>query len=280
MKGIKNMITQIEAKQIEAKPDLDLIPQYSLGKILLVWAAAAIPMGILGWVVAPAMAYTTQTPAMVRYAVLTVGLVWQFILVLILLYQETGTLRWSIIRPRLWLTTPRSPHTGEPRARLWWWLLPLLLLTALYELRLSGIVDHLWVSVFPFFAAPQGTNPTTFLATPAAKAQLVGAWNVWGVFVLNAVFNTVLGEELLFRGLLLPRMAGVFGKGDWVANGLLFGLYHLHQPWGVLSSMIHGILLFAFPSRRFRSAWFGIIAHSGQSVFLAVLILGLVLGLK
>jgi hypothetical protein len=26
------------------------IPQYSLGKILLVWAAAALPMAILGWV--------------------------------------------------------------------------------------------------------------------------------------------------------------------------------------------------------------------------------------
>lgn len=271
------MIEQIE--QIEGKHDLSVIPQYSLGKILLVWAAAAIPMGILGWVVAPALAQVAQTPAIVRLAVLTVGLVWQFILVLILLYQETGTLRWSTIRPRLWLTTPRSPHTGAPRGYLWWWLLPLILLTALYELQLSGRVEHLWVSWFPFLAEPRGFSLSTFLATPAAKAQLVGAWNVWGVFVLSALFNTVLGEELLFRGLLLPRMAGVFGKGDWVANGLLFGLYHLHQPWGFLTSAIHGIVLFALPSRTFRSAWFGIIAHSGQSVYLAFLILGLVLGL-
>lgn len=255
------------------------IPQYSLGKILLIWAAAAIPMGILGWVVAPALAQTTQTPALVRLAVLTVGLVWQFILVLILLYQETGTLRWSTIRPRLWLTTPRSPQTRAPRRRLWWWLLPLLLLTAIYELQLSGRVEHLWVSVFPFFAEPQGFAPSTLLASPAAKAQLVGAWNIWGLFVLQALFNTVLGEELLFRGLLLPRMAGVFGKGDWVMNGLLFGLYHLHQPWGILSSAIDGIVLYALPSRYFRSAWFGIIAHSWQSVYLAFLILGLVLGL-
>src|SRR5215472_14360936 len=267
-------------EQIEQKNDVALIPQYSLGKILLVWAAAAIPMGILGWVVAPALAQVTQTPAIVlRLAVLTVGLVWQFLLVLMLLYQETGTLRWSIIRPRLWLTTPRSPHTGAPRGRLWWWLVPLILLTALYQLRLSGIVDHLWVSVFPFLAQPQGSDLSTLLATPAAKAQLVGAWNVWGIFVLNALFNTVLGEELLFRGVLLPRMAGVFGKGDWVINGLLFGLYHLHQPWSILSNAILGIVFLALPSRYFRSAWFGIIAHSGQSVFFAFLIVALVLKL-
>ena len=30
--------------------------QYSLARILGIWAAAAVPMGILGWVVAPALA--------------------------------------------------------------------------------------------------------------------------------------------------------------------------------------------------------------------------------
>jgi membrane protease YdiL (CAAX protease family) len=37
------------------------------------------------------------------------------------------------------------------------------------------------------------------------------------------LFNTVLGEELLFRG-LLPRIQGAFGLWDWVANGLLFAV--------------------------------------------------------
>ncbi|SRR5581483_8242400 len=273
-KGIQNMIENIEKKN-----DSVLIPQYSLGKILLVWAAATIPMIILGWVVAPALAHNIQTPALARLAVLTVGLVWQFLLVMILLYREAGNLRWSTIRQRLWLTTPRSPRTGEPRARFWWWLLPFVLLTAIYDLQISGVVDHLWVSLFPFFAQPSGFDLSKMLATPQAKAQLVGAWDVWGVFVISALFNTFLGEELLFRGFLLPRMAGVFGKGDWVINGLLFGLYHLHQPWGMLSDAIVGTVCFALPSRYFRSAWFGIIAHSGQSVFFAVLILALVLKL-
>jgi hypothetical protein len=169
-------------KILEPTHGIATIPQYSLRKILLVWAAAAIPMGILGWLVAPALAQGTQTPAIVRLAVLTVGLVWQFILVMILLYQETGNLRWSTIQQRLWLTSPRSPRTGAPRARLWWWLLPLVLLEAIYQLQLSGIVEHLWVSVFPFFAEPPGFALGTLLATPAAKAQFVGAWHIWASF--------------------------------------------------------------------------------------------------
>jgi membrane protease YdiL (CAAX protease family) len=92
------------------------------------------------------------------------------------------------------------------------------------------------------------------------------------------VFNTILGEELLFRGILLPKMNGVFGKRDWVANGLLFAIYHLHQPWAIFSSIVDGVFFYALPSRRFRSAWMGIIVHSGQTVFITFIALGLVLG--
>jgi hypothetical protein len=74
-------------------------------------------------------------------------------------------------------------------------------------------------------------------------------------------------------------MQGVFGRRDWVANGLLFGLYHLHQPWGILSSIVDGVFLYALPSRRFRSAWMGIVVHSVQTVIFIFLALGLVLGL-
>lgn len=261
------------------KNDGGIIPQYSLAKILGIWAVAAIPMAILGWVVAPALAQNPAKPGFERLVVLAIGLVWQFVLVVFLLYQETGTLRWSTVKQCLWLNPPRTPQVGAIQGRLWWWLIPLILLTVLFEMQIGGMLDTLWVSVFPFFAEPAGFSFGAALNEPAWKAHLVGAWGIWVLFVVQALFNTVLGEELLFRGILLPRMNGVFGKWDWVMNGLLFGLYHLHQPWMMFSGAVQGILLLALPSRYFRSSWFGIIAHSGQSIFFAILLLGLVLGL-
>jgi uncharacterized protein len=263
---------------MEQQQDSSPIPQYSLGHILLIWAAAALPMGLLGWVVAPAVARNPAQPGFERIAVLTVGLVWQFVLVLLLLARETGGLRWFTVRQRLWLTPPRSPRTGEPRGWLWWWLLPLLLLAALYEMQGRAIVNQGWAALFPFLAELPGFSLGAALATPEARAELVGAWGVYALFLVQALFNTFLGEELLFRGFLLPRMGGVFGRWDWVMNGLLFGLYHLHQPWSLLSSALSGMVLYAWPSRSFRSAWFGILAHSGGAIFLAILLLGLVLG--
>ena len=89
------------------------------------------------------------------------------------------------------------------------------------------------------------------------------------------VFNTALGEELLFRGFLLPRMNGAFGRGDWVANGLIFTAYHLHVPWAMPATLVDTFVI-AYPTKRYRSAWIGIAVHSAQSVVIALLVLTLV----
>jgi uncharacterized protein len=84
-------------------------------------------------------------------------------------------------------------------------------------------------------------------------------------------------EELLFRGLLLPRMQGALGRWDWVANGFLFAGYHLHLPWVIPATLLVDTFAMAYPSRRYRSALIGIIVHSSQSVVFLALLLFLVL---
>jgi hypothetical protein len=49
------------------------IQQYSLVQILLIWAAAAVPMGLLGWIVAPALAADPAKPGFERLAVLSLA---------------------------------------------------------------------------------------------------------------------------------------------------------------------------------------------------------------
>jgi membrane protease YdiL (CAAX protease family) len=90
------------------------------------------------------------------------------------------------------------------------------------------------------------------------------------------IFNTVLGEELLFRGWLLPRMQTLLGGRGWVLNGVLFAAYHLHVPWVMHRALLHMVLT-AYPTQRYRSAWIGIIVHSAETVFLLGLVLALTL---
>ena len=230
------------------------IPQYSKARVLLIWAAAALPMGALAWIVAPAIAGKHGNLGPVLMVCLTAGLVWQFVLILLL---NGFSLR------GLWLQRP-STSDGRRGGRLWLWVLPFVLGFGALQL----IPFHLPTVASHDFGA--------FLAADDGRDLLRGNWGLYGLILVMMVFNTVLGEELLFRGLLLPRMRAAFGRADWVANGFLMGVYHLHQPWSIPTSIIAGLLM-AYPTRRWRSAWMGIIVHSTQSVVLGAVTLALVL---
>ena len=193
---------------------------------------------------------------------LTAGLIWQFVLVVILVRREQGTMRWTTIREALWLSSPRNPRSGRVGGRVWLVLIPLIIAVAAEEL-------------IPRIAMPENRDFATLVESDAGQAFLHGAWGWYGLILAFLLFNSVLGEELLFRGFLLPRMNGAFGRADWVANGILFTCYHLHVPW-VMPATLIDMLVLAYPTKRYRSAWMGIAVHSVQSVVFAVLVLTLV----
>ena len=113
------------------------------------------------------------------------------------------------------------------------------------------------------------------LATPEYK----GAWWILGLFIITMLFNYFLGEEFLYRGILLPKMNGTFGKWDWLANGVLFGFYHLHKPQIIISTALLFGFLFAFPCKRFQSNWMAVIIHGLEGLLGLVVVLGVILGM-
>jgi uncharacterized protein len=242
------------------------IPQYTRGAVAGVWAAAALPMAALSWLVAPRLASSLSGPAALPRALvacLLVGLVWQFALVLGLVGLEQRTLRWATLREALWLRAPRSPRTGRPAGLLWLLVLPLVAATW---------VEHL----VPKPLLPADRDMGLFLGSDAGRDFLHGNWTWFAVIVALFLFNTVLGEELLFRGLLLPRMNGAFGDRDWLVNGVGFALYHLHEPWAMPAALLDTFVL-AYPTKRYRSALLGIAVHSMQTVFFVLILLAVVL---
>jgi uncharacterized protein len=243
------------------------MPQYSLPRILATWAAAALPMAALTWVVAPRLAQAFEGSTALPRAIilcLTAGLLWQFLLVLVLVRRERGSLRWPTVKDALWLHAPRSPRTGRRSRRLWWVLVPMVMALGAEEF-------------LPPLPIPATRDLGLFLDSAGGHAFLSGNWGWLAILVAMFVLNTVLGEELLFRGLLLPRMQGALGRWDWVGNGVLFAVYHLHEPWVIPQALVVDTVALAYPSRRYRSALLGIAAHSAQSVFFTVLVVGLVL---
>src|SRR6266496_3847794 len=149
--------------QAEAAVSEFEIPQYGLRAIFAVWAAAALPMAALAWLVAPALkdqfAGAGNVPLFKALNVcLTVGLVWQFVLVATLVWREQRTCRWSTVREALWLRSPRSPRSGRTGGRIWLILIPLIVATLIESLIPLG--------------GPKGRDFGSFLGSDAGKAFL------------------------------------------------------------------------------------------------------------
>jgi membrane protease YdiL (CAAX protease family) len=245
-----------------------VVPQWSKARTVKIWAAATIPMALASWVVAPLLALAFGGPTALPRALilaLVAGLAWISALTLWLVWREQRTLRWPVLREALWLRAPVSPRTGRKGGRVWWVVLPLSLLFGAEQL-------------VPGLPTPVSRDLGVFLGSHAGHTMLDGSWGWFALIAVMALLNTVVGEELFFRGLLLPRMQGAFGRGDWAANGVLFALYHVHVPW-MIPSVLMDTFVLAYPARRYRSSLVSIAVHSSQSVVILLLSLGLVLGL-
>ena len=248
--------------------------QYTLWQILGIWASVALPMGLIMWVIVPLLIpHVDMEPGFLFYILITLGMVWQGVVAYIILRREVSPFTWENIKDRLWLHTPTDPRTGVPSNRSYLWTIPLILFSqGYYALDVLGGLDELWVQTFPFVAQP------SYAVMQNVAESAVGQWWLLGVLTVSLVFNYVLGEELIFRGILLPKMNGVFGKWDWIANGIMFSTYHLHRIWGLPSSLLID-WIYPWAAKRFHSYWVAVIVHAVDGVIVVILFPMAILGL-
>ena len=247
------------------------VPQYGVGRIVALWAAVTTPMGLLAFVAEPALApRVVDLPrGLLHWMLMVVGMAWQFVLSVLMLRCE-GPLDWASLRRRIRLNPPLDPRTGQVRPRLWWWVVAAVLanlalgaaaapLVAAWS-RVTGLVEPPWANI-------------QSLGSP----EFVGQWWIVALALISSAFNYVLGEELFFRGVLLPRMERACGRWDWVVNTVLFGLYHVHKIW-FWPAMIVSSVGYAWVARRYRSLWMAIVVHGVEGVVLVFLVLAVVAG--
>jgi uncharacterized protein len=254
-------------------PSIQLDKQYGVIKILTIWALSAIPMGILAFVITPKVAAVANWPPLITYWIaIIVGLIWQFILSLIILKSDGHDLNSQTIVLRMKYRKPVDPKTGKSSYRLLLWTIPFILLSTVIQSGMISLPD------IDSLMAPFIKHLPKYDLSSIVTAEYKGAWWILGLYVVTGVFNYFLGEEFIYRGILLPKMNGVFGKWDWFFNGILFGFYHLHKPQVILSTALYFGFVFAFPSKLFQSNWMAFIIHGLEGLLGLVIILGIILG--
>ena len=117
-------------------------------------------------------------------------------------------------------------------------------------------------------------GPHDFMGLP-----LHGAWWIPVYYAVVMIVCNIGGEELWWRGYVLPRQELAFGRAAWVAHGICWSAFHLFmQPtlWDTVRMAITGVAL-SFVAQRTKSTWPGIVGHSfGNLPFFLTLVKGAV----
>ena len=220
-------VTQLEARQIVW---------------MFAWPAAWYTLLIygLGRLFIPAGGVT---PTWFRLLVFVLGGGAELAVGLLLLQREGYRLSRNALRDRLRL--------GWPKGWRAWGLAGVVLIIGL---GLSMALEPLngWLASQPGFTPPAwwgpASNPTVEIRSAAdvfPDIPLAGNYPFVALyFLIGLVFN-IFGEEIYYRGYLLPRMHSAFGRWDWVANGVLFTLKHVYQRW-LFPGILVGGLCYAF----------------------------------
>jgi membrane protease YdiL (CAAX protease family) len=93
-----------------------------------------------------------------------------------------------------------------------------------------------------------------------AFGNVRGNWLVLIIFVVLLFFN-IAGEELWWRGYVLPRQELAFGHWTWLAHGLMWNLFHVFKWWDLLA-LLPVTLLLSFLVLRLRNTTSGIVLHT------------------
>ncbi len=82
----------------------------------------------------------------------------------------------------------------------------------------------------------------------------------------------ILGEEFLWRGVMLPRQEITFGKFAWIIHGFGWGIFHIAFGWQLLMTLIPLIFIQSYIVQKTKNSWVGVIMHGGLNgpSFLAI----------
>lgn len=125
-------------------------------------------------------------------------------------------------------------------------------------LLLAGILSGCILKGLEFIIGKFDHSPPFMSFEPLSTGRywLLLIWLPY--WVLN-----ILGEEFLWRGVMLPRQEIVFKKYTWIIHGFGWGLFHVAFGWQLLITLIPLIFIQSYVVQKTKNSWTGVIMHGG-----------------
>ena len=165
---------------------------------------------------------------------------------IITLHREGLPFHWGILAERL--------RIKRMDLKAWKWAIPFLFLSLLIGLLLNMLGGYVFEKI--------GFWP------PDADITLTNI-----PFMLVVLVFNIFSEELLWRGVILPRQELTHGKFAFLVNGILWSFFHLSKWWAI-PFMLPRQWILPFVAQRTKNTTPGILMHfisNGISVLLTMI---------
>jgi membrane protease YdiL (CAAX protease family) len=251
-------------------------PASKLGSARML-TASLLPFAVVGvvlWTGTRVLAPSLERIGTVRPLAFSAGLYLPFALLgalaLMLAWREVGS---RALARRL-----RLRHPGPSG---WWLTAGVLVVTSVLEaalaptaLRLAALPSFRVPDTFPAPfdpAASLSLPPQTYLGMP-----IEGAGWLAPLAVVGLVAN-IAGEELFWRGWLLPIHERIWGRRAWLAHGLgWLLLVHAFMPWAWIA-LLPTTLAVPWLAQRTQSTWPALVVHgAGNAAFAGLVVVAAV----
>lgn len=165
--------------------------------------------------------------------------------------------------PWTWAAFRDRMRLQKPTARDWLWTLALILVT-LFAGAIWGPVANLFAGIHIY------TPPTEFVTVMTGLRDgtfggmnMSGRWDIFAMMAVCLLIFNIGGEELWWRGIILPRQELAFGKWAWLVQGVLWDLFHFfyHSNGASVVGYLVATVPLVFVAQQTRNTWPGIISH-------------------
>ncbi len=143
---------------------------------------------------------------------------------------------------------PRPLRFVRPGRRDWAWAAAGAGGIVVGSLATKGVADALGLSIDPFHRDPH-------------------PWAGW-MFALWAIYwpLNILGEEFVWRGVVLPRMELELGANAWLLNAALWMVFHTGFGPGNILTLVPTLLIVPFVAQKTRNTWLAVFLHAFVSL--------------
>lgn len=123
---------------------------------------------------------------------------------------------------------------------------------------LIGIVSIIVLKILESLTGNVGSQPIFMYFEPLTSDRywILLLW--FPYWLLN-----IMGEEILWRGVILPRQEIVFGNNAWIIHGILWGIFHIAFGWQLLLTLLPMLFIQSYVVQKRKNSWTGVVIHAG-----------------